>query len=129
MEKQISPGLKTLFLVHAIAGTIFGLAYLLMPDVWGSLTGVPMQEPGWYRAIGAAILGFATSSWLAYKETAWDKVKIVVQMEAIWSILGTLVALWGLLFAGFPTADWLNALVLGGFAVAFTYFYFRGQTG
>jgi len=126
MEKQISPGLKTLFLVHAILAAIFGLAYLLMPDVWGSLTGVPMQEPGWYRAIGAAILGFATSSWLAYRETAWDKVKIVVQMEIVWTILGTLVALWGLLFAGFPAADWLNALVLGGFAVAFTYFYIRG---
>jgi len=128
VERQISPGLKTLFLVHAIVGTIFGLAYLLMPDVWGSLTGVPMQEPGWYRAIGAAILGFAASSWLAYRETIWDKVKIVVQMEIVWTVLGTLVALWGLLFAGFPTADWLNALVLGGFALAFTYFYFQGQT-
>jgi hypothetical protein len=126
MEKQISPGLKTLFLVHAIVGIIFGLAYLLMPDAWGSLTGVPMEDPGWYRAIGAAILGFAASSWLAYREAAWDKVKIVVQMEVVWSILGTLVALWGLLFAGFPTADWLNALVLGGFAAAFSYFYFRG---
>jgi len=129
MEKQISPGLKTLFLVHAIVSTIFGLAYLLMPDVWGSLTGVPMQEPGWYRAIGAAILGFATSSWLAYREAAWEKVKIVVQMEIVWSILGTLVALWGLIFAGFPTADWLSALVLGGFAVAFTYSYCRRQSG
>ena len=47
MEKQISPGLKTLFLVHAILATIFGLAYLLMPDAWGSLTGVPMEDPGW----------------------------------------------------------------------------------
>jgi len=65
---------------------------------------------------------------LAYRETIWDKVKIVVQMEIVWTVLGTLVALWGLLFAGFPTADWLNALVLGGFALAFTYFYFQGQT-
>lgn len=126
MEKQISPGLKTTFLIHAVLGTIFGLAYLLMPEVWGNLIGVPMQEPGWYRAIGAAILGFASSSWLAYKETAWEKVKIVVQMEIVWTVLGTLVTLWGLIFADFPTGDWLNVLVLGGFAVAFSVFYFRG---
>jgi hypothetical protein len=126
MDKQISPGLKATFLVHAILGCIFGLFYLLMPDVWGNLVGVPMQEPGWYRAIGAAILGFASSSWLAYRETAWEKVKIVVQMEIVWSVLGTLVTLWGLIFAGFPTSDWLSALILGGFAVAFSVFYFRG---
>ena len=70
-----------------------------------------------------------TSSWLAYREAAWEKVKIVVQMEIVWTLLGTLVALWGLIFAGFPKVDWLNALVLGGFAAAFTYFYFRGQIG
>ena len=126
MEKQISRGLHTTFLVHAVLATIFGLVYLLMPDVWGNLAGVPMHDPGWYRGIGAAILGFATSSWLAYKETTWEKVKIVVQMEIVWTILGTLVTLWGLIFAGFPTSDWLSALILGGFAAAFSYFYFRG---
>jgi len=129
MEKRISPGLHITFLVHAVLATLFGLAYLLMPNVWGNLIGVPMQEPQWYRAIGAAILGFATSSWLSYTETAWEKVKIVVQMEIVWTILGTLVTLWGLIFAGFPTSDWLNILILGGFAVAFSIFYFRGETG
>lgn len=123
MEKQISPGLKTTFLIHFIVGVIFGLIYLLIPKVWGDLISWPIQEPAAYRLIGAAILGFATSSWLAYKETVLERVKIVVQMEIVWTILGTLVMLWGLIFAGLPAFGWVNAIILGGFAVAFSVFY------
>ena len=126
MEKQISPGLKTTFLVHVILGGIFGLIYLLIPEVWGDLINWPIQEPAVYRLIGAATLGFATSSWLAYKETSWEKVKIVTQMEIVWTVLGTLVMLWGLIFAGLPPIGWINAVILAGFAVAFSVFYFRG---
>jgi uncharacterized protein YjeT (DUF2065 family) len=126
MEKQIPSGLKTTFLVHFIVALIFGLIYLLIPEVWGNLIKWPTQEPAVYRLVGAAILGFGTSSWLAYKETAWEKVKIVVQMEIVWTILGTLVMLWGLIFAGLPAIGWVNAVILGAFAVAFGVFYFRG---
>jgi hypothetical protein len=125
MEKQISSGLKTTFLVHAIFGGISALIFLLIPDFVGELSSWPVKEPAMYRLAGAAVLGFATSSWLAYKEVAWEKVKIVVQMEIVWTILGTLVMLWGLIFAGLPATDWMNVVILGGFAVAFGYFYFR----
>ncbi len=126
MDKQISRGLKITFLVHLIVGAIFGLIYLLIPEVWGNLIGWPVADPMADRLIGAAVLGFATSSWLAYRETAWEKVKIVVQMEIVWTILGTLVILWGLIFAGVPAFGWVNAVILAGLAVAFAVFYFRG---
>ncbi len=125
MDKQFSRGLKITFLVHFIVGLVFGLLYLLIPEVWGNLIGWPTQEPAVYRLIGAAVLGFAASSWLAYREAAWEKVKIVVQAEIVWTILGTLVMLWGLIFAGLPAIGWLNAVILGGFAAAFSVFYFR----
>ena len=85
----------------------------------------PVKEPPVYRLLGAAILGFGVSSWLAYKEAAWEKVKIVVQMEIAWTILGALVMLWGLIFAGLPVFGWVNAVILAAFAVAFGYFYSR----
>jgi hypothetical protein len=86
----------------------------------------PVTEPPIYRLLGAAILGFGTSSWLAYKETAWEKVRIVVQMEIAWTILGTLVVLWGLIFAGLPAFGWVNAVIMAGFAAAFSILYPRG---
>jgi hypothetical protein len=33
------------------------------------------------------------------------------------------VGLYGLLFAGQPAAEWINVILMAGFAVAFTYFY------
>ncbi len=127
MEKQISAGLKTTFLVHAIVGTIVGLAYLLIPTNVGDLLSWPVAEEGPYRLIGAAILGFAVSSWLAYRETDREAVRIVVQMEIVWTVLATLVMLWGLLLAtvAFPAVAWVFAVVFALFAIAFAYFYYR----
>jgi hypothetical protein len=126
MEKQVSTGLKTTFLIHFIVALIFGLIYLLIPEMWGNLISWPVTDPPIYRLLGAAILGFGTSSWLAYKETAWEKVRIVVQMEIAWTILGALVVLWGLIFAGLPAFGWVNAVILAGFAAAFSILYPRG---
>jgi len=82
-------------------------------------------EPSTFRLVGAAMLAFAASSWLAYRQTLWDRVKIVVQIEIVWTVLGVLAMLWGLMFEGLPAADWMNVLILGAFALAFTYFYSR----
>jgi hypothetical protein len=46
-------------------------------------------------------------------------------MEIVWTILGTLVMLWGLIFAGLPLVGWINAVILAAFAVAFAVFYFK----
>jgi len=43
----------------------------------------------------------------------------------VWPVLGTLVMLYALLFAGFPAGAWLNAIILAAFAVAFGIYYFR----
>jgi hypothetical protein len=122
MEKKISSGLKTTFLVHIIVGAIFGIVMLLFPMAWTAF-GVSVKEPEMYRLVGAAILGFTASSWWAYRETAWDKVKIIVQMEVVWTTLAALVILWGLFFAGLPAIEWINAILMAGFAAAFYYFY------
>jgi len=123
MEKQVKPGLRITFLVHFIVALIFGLTYLLIPDVWGNLVGWPALDPVINRILGAALLGYGVSSILAYRETAWEKVIIVVRAEIVWTTLGALVMLYALLFAGAPAIGWLNAVLLAGFAVAFSVFY------
>jgi len=125
MNTQFSQGLKTTFLIHFIVALIFGLGFLLIPNVLGNLYGLNVQEPEIYRLLGGAMLGFAVSSWLSYKATDWESVRIVVVMEIVWPTLGTLVMLYGLLFAGFPVLGWLNAVILAAFAIAFGWFYFR----
>jgi len=125
MEKQISKGLKITFLVHFIMAVIFGAGFLLIPEMVTGMLGARAMEPSTFRLVGAAMLAFGTSSWLAYRQTLWDRVKIVVQVEIVWTLLGVLAMLWGLTFEGLPAADWTNVLILGAFAIAFTYFYSR----
>jgi uncharacterized protein YjeT (DUF2065 family) len=124
-EKEISHGLKITFLVHFVVAVVFGLVFLLIPEMLLRMMGALIREPSTFRLLGAALIAFAASSWFAYRETVWQRVKIVVQMEIVWTVLGVLATLWGLMFEGVPAAEWTNVLILGAFAVAFTYFYSR----
>ena len=125
MDEQIPYGLKITFLVHVVVAGIFGLVFLLIPEMFGSMMGAPIKEPSTFRLVGAALIAFAASSWFAYRETLWERVKIVVQMEIVWTILGVLATLYGLVFEGLPVGDWMNVVILGAFAVAFIFFYSR----
>jgi hypothetical protein len=125
MEKQIAPGLKTAFLVHFFVGALFGLILLLAPDIMGTLSGQPIVEPIPYRGMGAAVLAFSASSWWANKEKLWDKVKIVVQMELVWTSLFVLVFGYGIISGQLPPMDWMNVVIVGGFGITFAVFYFR----
>ncbi|MBT4290017.1 MAG: hypothetical protein HOD92_22050 [Deltaproteobacteria bacterium] len=127
MEKQISNGLKTTFIIHFIIGIILGLTYLLVPETWGSLVNWPVNDPSIFRLLGAALIGISAASWFAFKTPYWESVRIVVVMEMVWTVLGTLVMLWGMIYGGLPVIGWLNTVLLAAFAVVFTYFYLQEQ--
>lgn len=125
MERPILPGLRLTFLVHIVVGLIFGLGQLLIPETFLGLVGWKVTDPGAYRMIGAAVLAFTASSWWAYRETAWERVKIIVEAEVVWTTLAALVQLAGVLFGGLAAAAWITVIVMAGFAAAFGYFYFQ----
>jgi hypothetical protein len=125
MDKQIASGLRFTFVVHGIVGLLYGLAQLLLPEAVGKLFGIAVPDPIFWRLVGAATLGFTATSWLALRATAWEEVRITVLAEIVWPALGTLVMLWALLSGAWPVTGWLNAIILGGFAVTFSYFYFE----
>lgn len=125
MDAKYSQGLKTTFIIHFIVALLFGLGFLFIPATVGSWYGMTVQEPETYRLLGAALLGLAVSSLLAYSAQTWESVRIVVIMEIVWTILGTLVALYAIFFMSYPALWWINAIILAAFAVAFSWFYFR----
>jgi hypothetical protein len=125
VEKQIPYGLKITFLVHFVVALVFGLVFLLIPEMFGGMMGASIKEPSTFRLLGAALVAFAASSWFAYKESMWERVKIVVQMDIVGAILGVLAMLYGLIFEGLPAGDWMNVVIYGAFAVAYTFFYSR----
>jgi len=126
MEKKVARGLHYTFLAHSVMMAIFALNYIFTPVLWGDLTGcLSNQVPEVFRLFGTAILGYAISSFLSYRETWWEKVKIVAQMNCVITALFPIMLVLSLLFWDLPSIGWMYFVVMLGFAVAFNTFYFR----
>lgn len=128
MERTITTQLKTTFLAGCIISGVFGLIYLLVPEAYQELIGVPIKQPTEttvFREFGVAFLALSAGSWFAFKQTSVDRVKVPVQMILVWMVLGALVMLGSLLFSELPAIYWLYAVIFAGFAIALSVFYPR----
>jgi hypothetical protein len=119
----MSRGLKITFLAHAIVSLAFGLVLYLIPDTWVALVNWAPYDPAITRIYAAALLGLCVSSWLGYRATRWDEVRIVVQMEIVVTVLGGLAGLYSALLAGAPLFIWVSVVIYLGFSAAWIYFY------
>jgi hypothetical protein len=122
MENRITTGLRITFWVHLIVGGVLGLAYLLVPETVGNLANWPIESPWPYRLIGAAIIGYAASSLFALLQNVYERVRIIVETEIVWTVLAALVLVWGALAGNLPWLAWVFAAIMLAFTVAFTAF-------
>ena len=123
MEKKITPGLRWTFFVHAVAMGFFALIYLAVPVWWGDLTGCyANQLPAVYRLWGLTILGYAISSFLAFREDSWKAVRILAQMNRVIAVLFPVLLLAAIFGWDFPAIAWMPLVVMTGFAAAFNAF-------
>ena len=121
----MSRGLKITFLVHAVVAFVFGIVCYVKPGLLVTLVQWPHLDPHMTRAFGAALLAIAISSWLAYRATRWEEVRILVQMEIGLTVLSTVGGLWALLFRGAPPFGWVAVVLWVAFAAAWIYFYVK----
>jgi hypothetical protein len=142
MDRPISDGLRTTFLVHLVIGAILGIALFLVPgralNLLGwvpelvqlpnsdqSIPGQTFVDPVITRILGAALLALAFSSlrgWLGSAPARkWSEVALLVELEIIFNVLGALAILAGvfLLGRGMPVIGWVLLVVQIAFAVAF----------
>jgi hypothetical protein len=129
MGKNITPGLKATFVAGAIVSGIFGLIYVLIPEAYQNLIGVPIKQPteaSAVREFGVAFLSLAYAGWLASRETVAEAVIIPAKLVIVWMVLGALVMLWCLFSTTLPAIYWLYFILFASFAIAFSVFYPRG---
>lgn len=120
-------GLKFTFFIHAMISGLVGIQHLIFPRAWTHLAGMSISETTTWRLIGAALIAFAASSWMAYQAQNWSEVKIIVPMEILWSFLGAATITWGILVEGLPPLEWLNVSLLIIFGMAFTIYGLRAS--
>lgn len=125
MKENVTKLLKLLFLIHFFVAAIFGLLFTVLVELYVGVVGWPYLDPVTGRVLGAAFLGFAAASLLAWREEKWESVKIVVQMEIVWLIIGTAVQIFAFFaFEGLPFMLWIQIGILIFFLVAFMWFYY-----
>ena len=124
MANEISKGLKYILLIHFVLGIIIGVIFLFFPESYCALFGIVITDHGVYRLVGAASIALGFSSYLAYKNSHWDTVKLFIQMDLIWLIGANIGMLWWL-FTGIPSLSWTIEVMFIFFTVAFLYFYIQ----
>ena len=125
MKEEISKLLKITFLIHFFVSAIFGLVFAVIVELYVEIVAWPYLDPVTGRVLGAVFLGFAVASLLSWRETKWESVKIIVQMEITWLALGTAVHFWAIFTDPLlPFMIFLQTAILLVFLVAFIYFYY-----
>jgi len=124
MKDNISKLLKLTFLIHFFVAVIFGLVFTVLVELYVDFVGWPYQDFITGRVLGAVFLGFAAASLLSWRETKWQSVKIVVQMEIVWLAIGIAVHIWAMLTDVFIFMLYVQAVILIFFLAAFIYFYY-----
>jgi hypothetical protein len=138
MDRTISAGLRTTFLVHAIVAVVFGAALWLVPGRFLTLVGwvqesftidgTEITAPGTLfvdgvitRLLGAVLLALAFSSYQGWRTQEWAKVALVVQLEAVFCLLSVIAGLMVVLFLRedpLPLFGWLTLVLLAAFGAA-----------
>lgn len=129
MAGQISKQLKIMFLVHFFVSIIMGLVFLIFVESFTALIQWPNADPVAGRLLGASLLAFSTSSLLAWRETEWLKVKLIVQMEIVWCAVGSIILLVCVFIPTFllPFFTWVFIVLLLFFLIVFVWLYFQQE--
>jgi hypothetical protein len=114
----MSKVLKFTFLIHAVVGVLFGTPLLIAPGRFLGWVGWAPVDPILSRVLGAALLALAWSSFRGWQATERAQVGILVEMEAVFTVLGCVGLLRHLLFAHYPAMPWVVFAILVIFAIA-----------
>jgi hypothetical protein len=117
--------MRTTFLIHALVCVVGGLLLLIIPGRTLLALGWAPIDPILGRVLGAALLALGWSSFRGWQATEWAQVRVVVELEAVFSALACVGLLRHLLFAHWPLTVWLLFAVFFLFALAWTVFLVR----
>ena len=122
--------LNTLFGAWAAVGVIFGLGFLLVPEMLMSgynveAASIDANSIAFARLLGASLLGYAVLAWFARSITDVGARTKIVLTNLVVTTLNLVLFLKTTLIDGFNGApEWFNVVLMGLFSVGFGYFYF-----
>ena len=121
----MSKALKYTFLIHAVVALLVGAPLLVAPGRFLGWVGWAPVEPIINRILGAALLALAWSSLRGWRATDPAQVRILLEMEAAFTVLGCVGVLRHLIKSWYPAIVWVVLVILAVFAVAWIIFLVR----
>jgi hypothetical protein len=118
----MSKALKIVFLVHAVLSAVAGAILLIVPGRFLELLQWAPIDPLLTRVLGAALLALAWTSFYGWREADRKQLGIIVQMEAICTVLACVGLLRHLAVGHWPWQPWLVFAVFAVFALAWILF-------
>lgn len=92
MGEEYSTFLRITFFIHIVIGAIFGIALYIVPDIFLAFFGMTLNDPT-TRLFGGVMLALTIGSVLALATKEWLRVRIIVEVEIFWCILGLIGAI------------------------------------
>ena len=123
----MSKSLRYTFLIHVVVSLIFGAALLLAPGRFLGVFGWAPIDPLISRLLGAALLALAWSSYRGWGASSYEQVSVLVEMEVIFTVFGSVRLLSHLIKAWYPWYVWFVFAVLVVFAIAWTYHLWKKE--
>jgi len=121
----MSKALRATFLVHAVVALVLGVPLLIVPGQFLDLFIWRPIDPLISRLLGAALLALAWGSFRGWQATERAQVKTLLEIEAVFTVLGSIGLLRHLLIASYPLIVWVVFLLLVVFSIAWIYFLIK----
>lgn len=123
----MSRGLKITFLIHAVVSFVFGLLLLLIPGRFLLTISWAPIDPIASRMLGAALLALAWASFRGWQATEKLQVAILIELEAVFTVLVCVGLLRHLLVANWPLMVWLLFAVFVVWAIVWVFWLVRKE--
>jgi hypothetical protein len=136
MDAPISNSLRVTFLIHTILAVVLGATLwiipgriltllgwvpeqVLLPQSTLSIPGATFVDGVLTRVLGAALLALGYASFLGWRATRREQVKLLVQEEFVYCVLGTIAFLAGIftMDRAVPVIGWVMTAILIIFSV------------
>lgn len=126
-EPRIGSTFRALLAVATAAAAFFGLAPLLLPDTFASLTGFAVIDLFIYRLAGAAALGYATAGVLQLMARAVPEIRLQVRAALVFNGLSAVAAVMYLAGGGRSPVGWVILAAASVFTAVFVVWLARPQ--
>jgi hypothetical protein len=117
--------LRYVFILHVIVAGFFGVWLMALPSSFNAIIGWtydPTNHP-----YGAALVAIAFTSLAGFRVKEWVRVKIVVEMELVHTVLGMIVGLYVAFNTTYPMFVWIYTGIMALFFVLFLVSYYQNR--